>query len=768
MRSKTFIEGIIRNPIIQTIVIFISGGWIILEITEYFIENFGLNENARNILLIALLSILPIALFLAWYLTRKEKGALSSVSEHKERRKSSSLKSQKVLLPGILTIIAIGITVGFRMSRQSNIRWAKEQAIPQIKQLYSKWVNLTEAYEIALIAQKYIPKDPVLIDLLSQITTHVSIQTDPPGADIYLQEYNDIDSEWQFLGRSPIDSLPMPGNTLYRWKIEKEGYDTVVAIEITNIGTLDRMLDKKGTLPAGMVRVTGQNTNAGTIPDFYIDKYEVTNKQFKEFLDTGGYQKQEYWKPEFIKDGRILIWEEAMNEFRDKTGQPGPAAWQAGDYPDGKDDFPVTGISWYEAVAYAEFMGKSLPSSHHWHIASGVGVEYYVHFLYAHIIPLSNFFNNGPIPIGTYQGTNRFGTYDMVGNVREWCWNESREVRCIRGGAWSDVVYMSTSISQQSPFDRSPKNGFRCVRYIDMDKIPEKIFQPLEYTGYRDYYNEESVPDDIFKVYKNQFLYDKTDLGVEVYETDETNDDWTIEKIRFNAAYGNERVIAYLYLPKETVPPYQTIIYFPGSNATSEITIKNNRNIYWDLDFILKNGRAVMYPVYKGTYERQDDITQEELWPNQNHRHTEYQIKLIKDFSRSIDYLETRQDIDSDKLAYFGLSWGGRLGAIIPAVEERLKVSILNSGGLPDNKALPEADFINYISRVKIPVLMLNGRYDYIFPFETSIEPMFDLLGTPENDKVLKLYDTDHNIPKNELIKETLNWLDKYLGPVNR
>jgi cephalosporin-C deacetylase-like acetyl esterase len=530
---------------------------------------------------------------------------------------------------------------------------------------------------------------------------------------------------------------------------------------------LDRKLDKKGTIPAGMVRVTGQNTTAGTIPDFYIDKYEVTNKQFKKFLDTGGYQKQEYWKPDFIKDGRILIWEEAMYEFWDNTGRPGPATWQAGDYPDGEDDFPVTGISWYEAAAYAEFMGKNLPTETHWYIASGFGVVHYELFLYAHIIPLSNCYNNGTVPIGTYQGTNRFGTYDMVGNVREWCWNESREGRFIRGGAWSDVKYMSTEESQQSPFDRSPKNGFRCVRYIDKDKIPEKVFQPLEYTGYRDYYKEESVPDDIFKVYKNQFLYDKTDLGAEVYETDETNDDWTIEKIRFNAAYGNERVIAYLYLPKETVPPYQTIIYFPGSNAASEITINNNRNIYWDLDFILKNGRAVMYPVYKGTYERQDGLGGER-WPKESHRYTEYMVKLVKDFSRSIDYLETRNDIDRDKLAYYGLSWGGEYGAIIPAVEERLKVSILNSGGLPNNKALPEADFINYISRVKIPVLMMNGKYDYVFPIKTSIEPMYNLLGTPEKDKVLKLYDTDHNVPKNELIKETLNWLDKYLGPVNK
>ncbi|GAF84642.1 unnamed protein product, partial [marine sediment metagenome] len=328
------------------------------------------------------------------------------------------------------------------------------------------------------------------------------------------------------------------------------------------------------------------------------------------------------------------------------------------------------------------------------------------------------------------------------------------------------LVYMYSDISQLPLFDRSPKNGFRCVNYIDIDKIPEKVFQLAEYTKLRDYYKEEPVSDAIFQAYKNQFLYDKTELDADLYETDESSDDWTIEKITFNAAYGNERVLAYLYLPKETSPPYQTVIHFPNANAARWTSIKDNRHIFWVLDFILKNGRAVMYPVYKGTYERQDGLTSER-WVSQSHAHTEYLVKLVKDFSRSIDYLDTRPDIDSDKLAYLGASWGGHLGAIIPAVEERLKASILIVGGLRHRRrARPEADAINYVSRVTIPVLMLNGRYDYSFPLEMSVIPMYNLLGTPESDKLLKIYETDHNVAKNEFIKETLNWLDKYLGPV--
>jgi hypothetical protein len=64
--------------------------------------------------------------------------------------------------------------------------------------------------------------------------------------------------------------------------------------------------------------------------------------------------------------------------------------------------------------------------------------------------------------------------------------------------------------------------------------------------------------------------------------------------------------------------------------------------------------------------------------------------------------------------------------------------------------------------------LMINGRYDSYYRYEASIKPMFELLGTPDEHKDLKLYDTDHIPPRNEFIRDTLEWLDRYLGPVKR
>jgi dienelactone hydrolase len=465
-----------------------------------------------------------------------------------------------------------------------------------------------------------------------------------------------------------------------------------------------------------------------------------------------------------------------MAEFVDQTGRSGPATWQAGDYLEGEGDYPVSGVSWYEAAAYAEFSGKRLPTGHHWGIARGEYtpmIQWFQLGGYAIFAPFSNFQGKGPFPVGSNQGMTSYGAYDMAGNVREWCFNETQQGRLIRGGAWNDNTYMFGEMSQAPPFDRSSKNGFRCALYPDPEKLPESAFSLLEYGETIDFYKEKPVPDSIFQVYKEQFSYDKTDLNARVESREESSEDWIQERITFNAAYGGEQIVANLFIPKNADPPYQTVIYFPGQQALfqeSSIGLDEYLEFKVFLSFVAKNGRAALFPVYKGTFERRDDaLVPFALGYNKNsYQFTEYLIQLVKDLKRCIDYLETRQDIDSNKLAYYGMSWGGWLGAIIPAVEERLKASVLLAGGfdLINPPPRPEADQINYVSRVKVPTLMINGRYDSFFIYETSIKPMFDLLGTPDEHKELKLYKTDHIPPRIEFIKETLAWLDRHLGPV--
>lgn len=106
------------------------------------------------------------------------------------------------------------------------------------------------------------------------------------------------------------------------------------------------------------------------------------------------------------------------------------------------------------------------------------------------------------------------------------------------------------------------------------------------------------------------------------------------------------------------------------------------------------------------------------------------------------------------------------MAPLILAVENRFATAIVHSGGLASYSVRAEVDPVNYVSHVRLPILMLNGRYDLAVPFETEARPMFERLGTPDRDKRLYVADSDHWIPRTELIRESLAWLDKYLGPV--
>ena len=106
------------------------------------------------------------------------------------------------------------------------------------------------------------------------------------------------------------------------------------------------------------------------------------------------------------------------------------------------------------------------------------------------------------------------------------------------------------------------------------------------------------------------------------------------------------------------------------------------------------------------------------------------------------------------------------MGPIMMAIEPRFKAGVVVVAGLNFQKALPEVDEVHYLQRVEIPLLMLNGKYDFFFPYETSQLPYFELLKTPAEHKKLVVHEAGHSFPRTERARETLEWLDRYLGEV--
>jgi dipeptidyl aminopeptidase/acylaminoacyl peptidase len=342
----------------------------------------------------------------------------------------------------------------------------------------------------------------------------------------------------------------------------------------------------------------------------------------------------------------------------------------------------------------------------------------------------------------------------MAGNVREWSWSASGQRRYTLGGAWSDPTYLYTGPDALDPMDRSSILGIRCAVYLD--RPPEAAFGPLNRVLV-DYSKETPVGDDVFAVYRGYFDYDRRDLDARVETKDDSPEHWRVEKVSFAAAYGGERVLAHLFLPGNTKPPYQTVVYFPPSSATQLSSSEGLGS--WEFGFLVRSGRAVLFPVYQGTYERRVPPAQ---GPNEVR---ELVIQRTKDVRRAVDYLESRPDVDSGRLAFYGLSMGANYGPVVGAVESRFRTLVLVSGGLGRGRP-PEVSNLNFAPRVRIPVLMENGRLDFNFPLEQSQRPLFRLFGTPEASKKHVLFDSGHVPPFTEVARETLDWLDRFLGPV--
>jgi len=670
------------------------------------------------------------------------------------------------LIPmGITALVATAAVAWVGTSRGRRERWVDQEAIPAIQRLSTEF-QFDSAFDFATRAAAIAPDDPVLASLWPRFSAKISVLSDPPGATVSRAAMGDT-TRWEAIGTTPTDSVRVPVVPYSRLHIAKAGYRPadVLFSPFFSPGGQPVVLDRLDAPHPEMVHVSG-GAFVGGMPglgrlkpirlrDFLMDRHEVTNEQFKTFVAAGGYQKREFWNHEFLKDGRQLSWVEAMALFKDKTGRPGPATWEGGDVPAGQADFPVGGLSWYEAAAFAKFVGKSLPTIYHWSRAAEGGAT-------PLIVAGSNIESQGPAKGSVTRGMSPFGVFDLSGNVREWCENAGGSGRYILGGGWSDPAYMFSVPYTQNAFDRSEINGVRLVTYLYQEPDMSLAMQPLESTS-RDFSKEAPVSDVVFEGFRQMYDYDRTPLNARVESRDTSSADWTLEKVTFDAAYGHERVAAYLYLPRGHSPPFQTVVYFPGSIAIRAGAARRLVPDRW-FDFFVKNGRAVIWPIYKSTYERGDSL--DSYLADETIFYRDHVLMWAKDMRRAIDYLGTRSDIDSTRLAYYGVSWGGYMGGLLPAVEPRFKASVLFVAGLEMERGRPEVEPINFLPRIKIPTIMLNAKYDQIFPTGTAQKPFFQLLGSPPDRKRYVVYEGGHILPRTQLIRESLDWLDKYLGPV--
>jgi tRNA A-37 threonylcarbamoyl transferase component Bud32/dienelactone hydrolase len=650
------------------------------------------------------------------------------------------------------------------------------QRVGQIRQLVSE-AKLHDAFQLSREVLRVLPKDSTLKTLRPVFTDFLKVVTVPAGARVSVRRLGSHDSAWVEVGSTPLDSLPMPKllhELGYEMRIEHDGYETVnmlaaVLTDLRNFGSaapIDTLhLDSLGGATAGMARIRGfqmPNGKGGQIrfADYHIGKREVTNREYMQFVAAGGYRNAEYWTEPMTRDGKPVSREAGVALFVDRTGQPGPSTWNGGAFAPGQENYPVSGVSWYEAAAYARFRKMQLPTVRHWQNAA-LRNNRDVMWMY---MPSSNMNGTGLRPAGLGM-MSAWGLFDVAGNVREWCANQIDSGRVTQGGSWEDSPFHLSHQISVDAFDRSPVNGFRLASISDPESSLAVASAPIHRAVAPDFKKMTPVSDAVFEGFRRIYDYDKRPLETKLEAEGETsNAHW--QKITFTAGYVGPRMAAYLFFPKDASPPFEPVIQWGNSGDLIQRQLNPNEPL---LDvfsgFILRSGRVLVIPLLMGAYERDDSafsITRSV--PDTTAYHRDLEVQWIKDLRRTVDFLETRKDIRADRIGYLGLSWGGENAPIALAMEPRIKAAALYSAGYHAIVPRAEVAKFNYAPRVHTPTLMLNGRYDTVFPYETSQVPFFSQLGTPARDKKMVVSETGHVLPMATVVKETLAWFDHYLS----
>lgn len=213
-------------------------------------------------------------------------------------------------------------------------------SLDEIRRLAGEY-KFPDAYAIAEDLDSQITDDSIRESMWSEVAREITLETDPPGATLFRRDYDSPESDWRELGVTPVHVKRFPQG-LSRLRFELDGY---LPRETANFSSLiaaagTYVLDTPATMPAGMTRVSGgsatiqapglEQFEALELGDFFVDIHEVTNQQYKAFVDAGGYTDPTCWTHPFVRDGRTMPFEDAMAIFVDQTGRAGPSGWQIG------------------------------------------------------------------------------------------------------------------------------------------------------------------------------------------------------------------------------------------------------------------------------------------------------------------------------------------------------------------------------------------------------------------------------------------------------
>jgi len=389
------------------------------------------------------------------------------------------------------------------------------------------------------------PNDPRLAGLFSKCSLKISIRTEPAGARVYMKEYETPDNEWLLPGRVAAGEGPAAGRHL-RWKLEKEGFETVLATastwktDIRNSGGIIPLRSREnarsiGKHPRRHGAGDGAETEVGRLDDFFIDRCEVTNRQFRKFVDAAVTRTRNSGSYKFFRDGKKFSWEEALKVFVDQTGQPGPRPGRRGTFRKDREITRSPASSWYEAAGLRGVRGQN--SAQRLSLGDRPGRGYADLSLAAargirRLRALQQFPGQGH-PAGRQPpGITAIWRLRHGGKRREWCWNETPSGRLIRGGAWDDNPYMFGKQSQAPPWSARPAMA-SAARLSAARQNPRTRSRPSPWPVMVDLYKMKPGPGSgSIRSIKSLYAYTRRPAGAGGKPKGKSRG-WTLEKVSF-------------------------------------------------------------------------------------------------------------------------------------------------------------------------------------------------------------------------------------------
>ena len=405
-----------------------------------------------------------------------------------------------------------------------------------------------------------------------------------------------------------------------------------------------------------------------------------------------------------------------------------------------------------QAAAYAAFSGKQLPGLYPWYRAAGAG-------FYSNVITLSNYSARGAAPVGRHRGLAQFGAFDLAGNVKEWVVNATSDApdarRFVLGGAWTEPSSTFVFPDAADAWTRSPAIGFRCARF---DAVPEpRLLGPVGRIG-GGRREDPPVNDATFAVFAALHNYDKRELMPVVENVTAAKavhaprDDLLHRGIRDRPRAGAPLPAGRgcASAPGRRRRPEREC--HSGSNRSTSCSIGSTSWCRRDMPSCCPCS-TIPWSAVRGA------------GPGGPQRGAGPPARVVE---KSAACARLRGNPFGSRY-YPGGLLRHQHGCGVRADTHRRRAAnrpaVLLSGGTLGPSA-PEVDAWNYAPRVKVPVLMLNGRDDFIYPAATRQIPLFEALGTPAADKRRLEFEGGHVnlMVRVDVIREILQWIDSRLG----